>query len=273
MISYKNIETELNYNHFTQESYSVDFHLHSGCEIYYLISGDIKYFVEKQIYDVTNMDIFITNHHEIHKPYFESSCLYERITLNINPSFLEQFSTKKFNLSNCFYNREKGTKNKISLTKIQLSNVLNIFNEIEMLKISRPDYFEILYVNAIVRLLVLLNDYASNEDLVSLNHLPDYLIKILDYIDNNLEKDLSLSFFEQYFYVNKYYLCRTFKEFTNSSLHKYIVKKRISHAKDLLSQGMCVSEVAERTGFIDYSNFIKVFKKNVGMPPGKYKKK
>ena len=43
-----------------------------------------------------------------------------------------------------------------------------------------------------------------------------------------------------------------------------------SIAKSLLAEGIGVSEVCERCGFSDYSNFLKAFTKSVGISPKKY---
>lgn len=52
---------------------------------------------------------------------------------------------------------------------------------------------------------------------------------------------------------------------------KYIVSKRITEAKKLLATEKSVTDTAFMCGFNDYANFIRTFKKAVGVPPGKYK--
>jgi AraC-like DNA-binding protein len=51
---------------------------------------------------------------------------------------------------------------------------------------------------------------------------------------------------------------------------KYITSRRITEAKKLLSNGKNVTDTAIMCGFEDYANFIHVFKKHVGVTPGKY---
>jgi len=41
-------------------------------------------------------------------------------------------------------------------------------------------------------------------------------------------------------------------------------------ASTLLAEGIGVSEVCDRCGFSDYSNFLKAFTKSVGISPKKY---
>jgi len=72
-------------------------------------------------------------------------------------------------------------------------------------------------------------------------------------------------------YLSVNQLCRLFSKYCGTTVAKYIVSKRISEAKKLLASGHSVSETASMCGFGDYSAFMRVFKKNVGMTPGKYK--
>ena len=66
------------------------------------------------------------------------------------------------------------------------------------------------------------------------------------------------------------YLCRIFKKNLGTTVTKYIAGKRISEAKKLLKNGHSVSDTAMLCGYHDYANFIRSFKKSVGVSPGKY---
>ena len=72
-------------------------------------------------------------------------------------------------------------------------------------------------------------------------------------------------------YVSAKQLCKLFKMYCNTTVSKYIVSKRITEAKKLLAEGKSVTDTAFMCGFNDYANFIRVFKKTVGTPPGRYR--
>jgi len=74
------------------------------------------------------------------------------------------------------------------------------------------------------------------------------------------------------FYMSASHLCRRFKTETGVGLHRFIVDKRIALAKSLLANGDAVTATAQKCGFNDLSNFIRRFKKHVGMAPNEYKK-
>ena len=266
------IYKKIDYKHLTHKSPSFEFHLHDGCEIYYRISGDVRYFVEKQIYSVNAYDVFITNQNEIHKPNFESSQPYERITLCFNPDFFSQFSSKDYDILNCFYNRKNGTDNKITLTPPEFERMMGSFEAIEEALLQNASYSDIRITNIVIDLLLLLNEAAKRKSKANQkNQLNENLAKIIDYIDTHLSEDLSLATLESVLFVSAPHICRTFKKATNSTIHQYIIKKRIVLAKHLLKMGYSVSDVSHKSGFSDFSNFIKTFKKHTGMIPSKYK--
>src|SRR5699024_12592581 len=66
--------------------------------------------------------------------------------------------------------------------------------------------------------------------------LPIYLLNyvdLLDFINNNLDKKITLDLLEKQFFVNKYYLSHTFKRSTGFTVVEYITHKRIIWAMDL----------------------------------------
>ena len=251
----------------------VEFHLHDGYEIYFLISGDVKYFVEKKIYPLSYGDLIFTNNREIHKPSFQSDRLYERICLEFQPAIIKPFCPPDFDLLGCFTNRQNGEQNKLTLTPWQTEDVMVLFNRIERLSADERPGSDLLRITSAVELLVYINRLFLHlgQDTERTN-IPEKLAPVLDHIDANLEGDLSLETLEKTFYLNRFYLSKLFKESIGSNLHSYILFKRIAAAKQLLAEGASVSQACARSGFNDYSNFLKQFKKTVGVSPGAYRR-
>ena len=55
------------------------------------------------------------------------------------------------------------------------------------------------------------------------------------------------------------------------TLNRYITLKRVSCAKRLLEQGHSLNDVCTACGWQDYSYFVAVFRREVGMTPMKYR--
>jgi two-component system response regulator YesN len=97
--------------------------------------------------------------------------------------------------------------------------------------------------------------------------------KLLDYINSNYSEEISLNELSEKFHLNTTYICDLFKEITDKTFLEYITDIRMKKACELLKDTrLSIAEIAEKTGYKDYYYFNKVFKKNLGVPPGKYRK-
>lgn len=93
------------------------------------------------------------------------------------------------------------------------------------------------------------------------------LSALLKYINLNINENLSLDEISQRFNLSKFYLTRRFKELTGLSLHQFIVKKRLTRARYLISVGMDPYRAAVEAGFNNYSHFSRTFKSYFGQNP------
>jgi hypothetical protein len=135
-------------------------------------------------------------------------------------------------LLNCFTNRPAGENNLISLGRKQSEELLKLFGKMESLGNETANGTDVLRLASLLEVLVFINrlfssTLPSDDELPS---VPEKLVPVLDYIDTHLEHDLSLEFLERHFYINHFHLTRLFKKVTHSSLHEYILYKRISRA-------------------------------------------
>lgn len=88
------------------------------------------------------------------------------------------------------------------------------------------------------------------------------------YLAENISEDITLDKLAQQFYLNKYELCRRFKNGVGKSVWKYLTELRIRHAKYLLTHtSLKVYEVAENCGFHSATYFSNVFLKSTGIRP------
>ena len=75
-------------------------------------------------------------------------------------------------------------------------------------------------------------------------------------------------------HISPGYLGRIFKKETGISLTNYIIKKRITVAKQLLAKtNLSVTRISERVGITYSSYFTKLFKEQVGITPQEYRQK
>ena len=95
---------------------------------------------------------------------------------------------------------------------------------------------------------------------------------IVDYIQANLSQDNSLQALAEVAEVSPFHFCRSFKQSTGLSPHRYILQLRIEEAQRLLKRTtLAISDVANRLGFSDQSHFTMVFRKLVGTTPARWR--
>ena len=100
-----------------------------------------------------------------------------------------------------------------------------------------------------------------------------YLLNAKRYIEEHYsDPDLSLHLLAEQCNTTTSYLSRLFKDSFGINFVDYLNAQRIECAKGLLDMTpKTVSEIASATGFNSQQNFIRVFKKHVGLTPGQYR--
>ncbi len=94
-----------------------------------------------------------------------------------------------------------------------------------------------------------------------------------NYIDSNLESDLTLSALAGKCFYNPSYFSRAFKKKFNMPLSEYLNRKKIERAMALYDCKRSDDEIAQAVGFSYKSSFYRVFQRVTGMSFAQYKKK
>lgn len=122
-------------------------------------------------------------------------------------------------------------------------------------------------------LINLFSRYCNKEPLSQLfnDDCIEAIYRAKEYINNNFHKNLTIKQISAYATLSPFYFIRAFKKKTHLTPHAYLLNKKITIAKQLLSQGMDISQVALEVGFFDQSHFHKIFKQYVATTPHEYK--
>jgi AraC family transcriptional regulator len=96
------------------------------------------------------------------------------------------------------------------------------------------------------------------------------LARALEYVQDQLEADLTVSGIAQAVGMSPDHFTRQFKESTGQSPYQYVVEARVRKAKELLTTGkFTISEAAFHVGFVDQSHLTRHFKRVFGLSPKK----
>jgi two-component system, response regulator YesN len=110
---------------------------------------------------------------------------------------------------------------------------------------------------------------SLNETLSGQNRV---IRQIQDYIEHNLQEDLSLNKIGEHVYLHPVYLSRLYKKETGESLSSYITRIRMDKAAQLLTRSnKKVSDIAVEVGYHKTQYFIRLFKEYYDSTPQIYR--
>lgn len=106
-----------------------------------------------------------------------------------------------------------------------------------------------------------------------LGGLPKHkLRRVTEFIEENLEHDLTLSEIAQIADLSPFHFARAFKQATGSTPIQFLTRRRIDLAKRLLAESeLPIVEIGLRAGFKNQSHFTTLFRKITAMTPKAYR--
>jgi AraC-like DNA-binding protein len=90
------------------------------------------------------------------------------------------------------------------------------------------------------------------------------------YIADNLHQSISLDILEAISGRDRWNLSRDFRALFGTSPYRYLIMRRLQQARELMSNGMNLVEVASHCDFADQSHMNRHFKKTYGITPKKW---
>lgn len=147
----------------------------------------------------------------------------------------------------------------VQVRQLYLKNQMEIEKETSRVKLMKLPY-------------KMLKKYS---DLISNYNLQQYSYTVrsaLEYINLNLQNNLSLSTISEAINKNSSFLSSQFKKETGNTVTRYIQEKRIEESIRLLTHtDMTIQEISYSVGIDDLSWFSKLFKSITNMSPTKYR--
>ncbi|EHS58616.1 AraC family transcriptional regulator [Paenibacillus sp. Aloe-11] len=109
--------------------------------------------------------------------------------------------------------------------------------------------------------------------LIQKNFNGNQLQPIQDWIRIHAFENITLEHIANHFKYNKNYLSRIYKENTGIGISEQIIKFRLKHAKELLTEtDLSIIEIASEVGYDDSKYFMRLFKKYETVTPTQYRK-
>lgn len=251
----------------------VALHHHDFYEIYFFLSGNVQYNIESHSYQLAPGDILLISPMELHQPVFHSKQRdYERIVLWIDQRYLAELSQGGQNLAACFDTTAPGHTNLLrtgnALRQVLTYQLEQLLSESE----AGDSYSSLCALTYLAQILIGLNRLSAQAvQRTETRAVSDSVVySVLAYINEHYNEDLSLDYLANRFFISKYHLSREFNRLVGTSVHHYLIQKRLAMAKQMMSGGMASTEVYQHCGFGDYSNFYRAFKAEYQITPKEF---
>lgn len=239
----------------------VPLHHHDFYEVYFFLGGKVEYQVEGRSYRLEPEDILLISPRELHRPNVAPEAEYERIVLWINASYLQEISAGAPLLSECF---ETG-RNLLSGARTPAAGLIRrLAEEAASGKAGSELSTRGLFFQFLAELLRL---FEARESEAQAPEEPPLIAELLRYLGEHYREELTLDAVAERFYVSKYHLSHLFSRSVGTSMYRYIMLKRLQHAKGLLAEGVGPGDACRDCGFSDYSNFFRSFRAVYGISP------
>ena len=272
---YENLDMGFRYASCTYDIlYSSDvipIHTHNFYEIALCESGNAGHLTDSQRFTIEKGDITIIPPNVRHCPVGlqSMSAPYKRIILFINTDFFEkQISVwPHYEKHRALFQKPRHFK-----TLGTPHEKLWKYFKTAIMEYDIDNPYSDSFLCGIV--LCLLSELMAATDSTlepTVKHKKELLENIISYVEKHLSEKIVLNDIIRQFHVSKNNVSRLFQNTMGCSFHDYLIQTRLDEAKSLLQQDVNLDRIAELSGFGDYSNFYRTFKKEYDMTPSEYR--
>lgn len=235
-------------------------HIHSECEIYINLSGDVSFMVENHIYPIAPGSVIITKPYEYHHCIYHSDAQHNHFWILFSANGNER-------LFDLFFKRENGENNLLIIRPEKKERLLEILYT--LLDKRTSEFSQYLCFFELIDML----NRSQKMNITDSKKLSPDLIFALQYFDENYKDQIAITELAAAAHVSLNTLERHFLNSFGMSPNEFLKKRRLSSAAKMLRDGMSVSEACFQSGFADYCAFIAYFRKKIGITPLQYKKR
>ena len=249
----------------------VSLHSHTYLEILYCHTGaNVEYLVGSDRYKLQKGDIILLAPGVSHRPIMPEVMTepYIRDVLWVNPDFLAS-------LEQIFPRTSVSSKNHSALIRTQNTQwafLGELFQAGVQEEEQKKEGWEAIVLGNTLKILAYLDRaYTDRNTDILKAEKPELLDKVTAYIENHYSDHITVDELAHKFYVSSSTISHLFKQKMGLSLYHYITQRRLISAKNLISKGIPLEQVATQVGFSDYSSFYRAFKQEFGISPRVYR--
>ncbi|MBU5437842.1 helix-turn-helix domain-containing protein [Tissierella sp. MSJ-40] len=247
-------------------------HWHGEIEIILVLQGTINIRVGNERFLLEENDLILINKNEVHNTSKtkEDNML---LVLQINPeyysSYYPRFNKMIFNCKSFLYGKEE--QKSFDMIRHHLAKIVWELNK------KREGYQLIIGAEAHLLAAFLVNNFdhtfIEDEKSVSMNKDIVRLQSIINYINRNMERRITLQEIADNEQLSVYYLSHFIKKNMGMSFQEYLNNIRLDKTVNLLlNSDKTITEISYESGFASTKSLNKLFKDVYDCSPSEYRK-
>lgn len=258
------ITRDLLYSHrvtdFRREQFDEAYHTHSFYELIVYVGGDVDFICNQSLLTPPPMSVIWSRPGDYHNARLLSESRYERYVFRFERSVFEldgeDYAPLGFTESGAHF---------FTVSPTHRSELMQLLSALDACtEALRPDRLQ---AYAIFLRLMAFFDRIADKPREQTAVLPDNILAIKTYIEENYRSITSVSEISEHFFYSREHISRLFKQYFNMSVAEFLTRYRIARSVELIERGTSVTDACFAVGFGSMSAFSSSFRRIKGCLP------
>lgn len=244
---------------------------HVFFKLVFFLEGDVYYDVGGKRHDLSRGDILFLPRYTSYTAYSPEQKAYRRVVIwftgelldSIDPSGTLGAFFAKFDTESGFRFRfNKQDRNRMVDLSVRLAGELEY---------AKP-FSDLVSYSLMTNLLISIYRNAAffESDPTAEPETSRLVEEVVAYINSHLSEDMSLDHIADMFYISKFHLERLFRKQMSTTVHNYVVQRRLTLARQKLYNGANPTKIYRSCGFSNYTTFYRAFRNMYNTTPKQF---
>ena len=259
---------------YDEQMETTEYHCHDFYEIYLHLQGGQYFGLDNSLFLLEPNQVFILPPFAMHglssaHPLRQ----YERAYLNLSPELLNILGCEQIDLDQFFRAYTSHGIHTFRLSDSDAAQCVAWVHQLENAPAADDPLEKFRHYAVLMNFLNVVCQGIRQSKAITGNVVSNSIIQdVLTYINSHYTQPLKMDQLARQFGISVSYLSHEFVRFTNRSVYDYILYRRVMLARQMMRTNASLNAIAYQCGFNDYSNFLRMFNKLVGMSPSLYRK-